>query len=187
MNTVITSKEEILLGSLRFVSANSLAALDMRSLANFLNVSVGTLYHYFPSKDKLIQESVQRVFMDIFKEEKLEGEGFVSYLHSLYDDLAAGERKYPGFFSSHSFVFEEKNLKEAKERKLNSRNAVKEQMRKVLVNDKKVSKEAFKNLDMEAFIDLTFDSLLYSFLEKKDEMKTLDEMVRRVIYLKEDK
>lgn len=186
MNTVITSKEEILKGALEFVSKNSLALLNMRSLAAFLQISVGSIYHYFTSKDQLVQASVESVFKDIFSSQKTPEAGFIPYLHFLYEALKEGERKYPGFFTSHSFVFETKNLKEAQEKKSHSRNAVKEKMKEALNKDRQVRKDAFNTLDEEAFIDLTFDSLLYSYLEKKDEMKALEEMVRRVIYQKEN-
>ena len=66
MNTIITSKDNILDGAKKLIADKGLSALDMRSLASFLHISVGSLYNYFPSKEALIEESVGAVFKDIF-------------------------------------------------------------------------------------------------------------------------
>jgi AcrR family transcriptional regulator len=182
MNRIITSKEEILEGSKKLIGEKGLNALDMRSLAQFLNVSVGTLYNYFPSKGILIESSVEAVFKDIFHESRSYDSDFLSLLDGLYKALADGEKKYPGFFSSHSYVFSPSDKSQASKMKEMSRNHLEEEMKIALEKDPKLRKDAFKNIDEKEFIDLVFTSLLYTYLEKKREIETLKKMVSCIIY-----
>ena len=47
MNTVVTSREEILRASRELIRRNGWAAVNMRSVAAACGVSVGSIYNYF--------------------------------------------------------------------------------------------------------------------------------------------
>jgi AcrR family transcriptional regulator len=185
MNNIITSREEILAGSKRLIGKKGLSSLNMRNLADYLHVSVGTLYNYFPSKEDLFEESVEAVFKDIFHEKRPTSPDFLTLLDDLTQSLKDGEKRFPGFFASHSVFFPKNEQKEASQRKAMSQDHLKEQMKAVLDADPKVRKDVFQTMDEEEFIDLVFTSLLYSFLARKDETKTLKAMVSRILYAKE--
>lgn len=59
MNTVVTSKEEILKASREFIRTQGWSALNIRSLATACGVSVGSIYNYFDSKAKLVESTVE--------------------------------------------------------------------------------------------------------------------------------
>jgi AcrR family transcriptional regulator len=182
MNKIITSEEQIIEGSREFISRQGLKKLDMRSLASFLQVSVGTIYNYFPSKEALMEASVEAVFKDIFHARRSDTADFLSLLSGLAQALEAGERKYPGFFAAHSFAFSKEGKEEAREMKKSSILHVQLMMKEALEKDKKVRPDAFTDLDEDQFIDLVFLALLNSFSSKKNEIGSLEEMVRRTIY-----
>jgi len=51
------SKEEVLSCASDIIKSEGLEACTIRSLAAYLNVAVGTIYNYFPSHEKLLQET----------------------------------------------------------------------------------------------------------------------------------
>ena len=67
MNPKITSEEEILATCRQIVSKESLKALNMRHVADIQGVALGSLYHYFPSKEAMITAVVESVWLDIFQ------------------------------------------------------------------------------------------------------------------------
>ena len=50
MNKVVTSKEELLDTARQIVFQEGIDQLSIRALAKKLNISVGAVYNYFPSK-----------------------------------------------------------------------------------------------------------------------------------------
>ena len=62
---IVTSKEAILAVCKEFVKENGLQSLNMRTVAEKCNVSVGSVYNYFPSKADLIAATIQDVWQSI--------------------------------------------------------------------------------------------------------------------------
>ena len=63
MNTVVTSKEEILKASRELVRQQGWPAVNIRSVAAACGVSVGSIYNYFDSKaaiEQFIQEALAK-------------------------------------------------------------------------------------------------------------------------------
>ena len=50
MNTIVTSKEEILKNSRELIREKGWAAVSIRSVASACGVSVGSIYNYYDSK-----------------------------------------------------------------------------------------------------------------------------------------
>ena len=66
MNTVITSKEEILKTSRKLIRQQGWSAINIRSVAAACGVSVGSIYNYFDSKAALVEATVKSVWREIF-------------------------------------------------------------------------------------------------------------------------
>ena len=58
MNTVVTSKEEILKKSRELIQENGWASVNIRSVAAACGVSVGSIYNYFESKSALVSATM---------------------------------------------------------------------------------------------------------------------------------
>ena len=66
MNTVVTSKEEILETSRELIRQAGWSAVSIRSVAAACGVSVGSIYNYYDSKAALMGATVESVWREIF-------------------------------------------------------------------------------------------------------------------------
>ena len=66
MNTVVTSKEELLKASRELIRQQGWQAVSIRSVAAACGVSVGSIYNYFDSKAALIGATVESIWYEIF-------------------------------------------------------------------------------------------------------------------------
>ena len=66
MNTIVTSKEEILKTSREMIRQQGWSAISIRSVAAACGVSVGSIYNYFDSKSDLVGATVESVWCEIF-------------------------------------------------------------------------------------------------------------------------
>ena len=66
MNTVVTSKEDILKASRTLIQKEGWSAINIRSVASACGVSVGSIYNYFDSKAALMGAVVESVWCEIF-------------------------------------------------------------------------------------------------------------------------
>ena len=62
MNTVVTSREEILAASRELIRQKSLPALSVRSVASACGVSVGSIYNYFETKEEIFLALLTREY-----------------------------------------------------------------------------------------------------------------------------
>ena len=67
MNTVVTSKDEILKTSRELIRSQGWSAISIRSVAAACGVSVGSIYNYFDSKAELVGATVESVWCEIFR------------------------------------------------------------------------------------------------------------------------
>lgn len=67
MNTVITSRDDILKSSHELIQQQGWVALNIRSVAMACGVSVGSIYNYFGPKAQLIGATVESVWYEIFR------------------------------------------------------------------------------------------------------------------------
>ena len=109
MNTIVTSKEEILCVSRDLIQKQGWNALNIRTVAKECNISVGSIYNYFRNKSDLITATVESVWRDIFHfpENPAVFDSFIRCVEWAFDSMKKGEERYPGFFSFHSMIFME--------------------------------------------------------------------------------
>ena len=62
MNTVVTSKEEILKTSRELIQQHGWSAVNIRSVAAACGVSGGSIYNYYDSKAALVGATVESVW-----------------------------------------------------------------------------------------------------------------------------
>ena len=70
MNTVVTSKEDILKTSRELIRQQGWSALNIRSVAAACGVSVGSIYNYFDSKAALVGAAAESIWCEIFHRPK---------------------------------------------------------------------------------------------------------------------
>jgi AcrR family transcriptional regulator len=96
-------RKELLRKSFDLFASKGYAVITMREIAQGLNVSTGTLYHYFPSKKELFMHLVEEITEENFSIASAELEG----LETLEERLQAIGKfleKYEDEFIKQSFV-----------------------------------------------------------------------------------
>ena len=118
MNTVVTSKDEILKISRELIRQQGWSAVNIRSVASACGVSVGSIYNYFDSKSDLVSATVESVWCEIFHRP----DGGAIFHDTLactvwiYERMAYGCKQYPGFFTLHSLGFMREDKSDGKRR-----------------------------------------------------------------------
>lgn len=85
MNTVVTSREEILKTAGDMVKEGKTERISMRGLAKACGISVGSIYNYFPTKNDLMIAVVVELWKEIFcvPLSNIEGESFLGVVESI--------------------------------------------------------------------------------------------------------
>ena len=163
MNTIVTSKEEILKVSRELIQKQGWSAVSIRSVAAACGVSVGSIYNYFDSKASLVTAAVESVWCEIFHRPE-DGSVFQDFtLHSL------------------GFLREEKS--DGKRRMEQTLQHILEGLCAVLKRDPRVRADAFtEQFTPEKFADVLFSLMLSALLRQDYDPAAVLEIVRRTLY-----
>ena len=106
MNTIATSKEEILQTSRKLIQQQGWSAVSIRSVAAACGVSVGCIYNYFDSKAALVGATVESVWCEIFRRptDTAVFQNVQACVTWMYARMAYGCEQYPGFFTDRKSV-----------------------------------------------------------------------------------
>lgn len=185
MNTVVTSKEAILKASKEIAADQGLQSLNMRDVAKYCNVAVGSVYNYFPSKADLVTATVEDIWKDIFHKmsNNDNADNFIDCVTWLFETVNSGAKEYPEFFTVHSMNFS--NDDKEKGRKVMNQyfNHIKDGMLKSLLNDNDVNIETFnETFTQELFIDFVFSNIITLLVNNQQSCHLLNEVIKRTIY-----
>ena len=167
MNTVVTSKEQILQTSRELIRQQGWSTVSIRSVAAACGVSVGSIYNYFDSKAELVGATVESVWCEIFHLPDNEAvfrdtEACVTWM---YERMEYGCRQYPGFFTLHSLGF------------------MRDGLCLVLKRETRVRPDAFTDqFTAEKFADVLFSLMLSALLRQDYDPTAVLEIVRRTLY-----
>ena len=118
MNRLATSKEDILAASRELIRENGWAAVSIRSVAAKCSVSAGTIYNYYESKAELLGATIESVWQEIFfhPEDEQVFHDVTTCISWIYERFQYGNKRFPGFFSLHSFGFMKEGKDDGKKR-----------------------------------------------------------------------
>lgn len=185
MNTVVTSKEEILETSRELIRQAGWSAVSIRSVAAACGVSVGSIYNYYDSKAALMGATVESVWREIFHlpEGQAPFRDTLACIAWLYERMAYGNKQYPGFFSFHSLGFLGEDKSDGQQRMRQIWQHISDGLRSVLHRDTKVRPDAFTEaFTEEQCADLLFSLMLSALLRQDYDSSTVLELVRRTLY-----
>lgn len=185
MNTVVTSKEEILKASRELIQQKGWSAVNIRSVAAACGVSVGSIYNYYDSKAALIGATVESVWCEIFHrpEDETVFQDTQACITWLYERMEYGCQLYPGFFTLHSLGFMGEDKSDGKRRMQQTWQHILEGLCSVLKRDTKVRPDAFTEpLTAEKFADLLFSLMLSALMRQDYDPTAVLEIVRRTLY-----
>lgn len=185
MNTVVTSKDEILKTSRELIRSQGWSAISIRSVAAACGVSVGSIYNYFDSKAELVGATVESVWCEIFRrpEDATVFQDVQACVTWMYERMAYGCQRYPGFFTLHSLGFVREERSDGKVLMQQTCQHILTGLCSVLKHDAKIREDAFtEQFTAEKFSDVLF-SLMFSALLRQDyDPCAVLEIVRRTLY-----
>ena len=119
MNTNNTLHDKILTASKEIAADKGFQAINIRAVASKAEISVGSVYNYFPDKSALLQATIADIWCDVFHRT-----GQCTALNSFHDCLLwfivsidKCSCQYPDFFVSHATCFKQTaNIEESREK-----------------------------------------------------------------------
>lgn len=185
MNTVVTSKEEILKASRELIQQKGWSAVNIRSVAAACGVSVGSIYNYYDSKSALVGATVESVWCEIFHRPEDEDvfQDTQACITWLYGRMEYGCQQYPGFFTLHSLGFMGEDKSDGKQRMQRTWQHILEGLCSVLKRDNRVRPGAFtEQFTAEKFADLLFSLMLSALMRQDYDPSAVLEIIRRTLY-----
>lgn len=185
MNTVVTSKEDILKTSRELIRQQGWSSINIRSVAAACGVSVGTIYNYFDSKAVLVCAAVESVWNEIFHrpEDSAVFQDTQACIRWIYERMEYGSKQYPGFFTMHSLGFMQEEKSDGKQRMQQTWRHILDGLCFVLTQDAGIRKGAFtEQFTAERFADVLFSMILSALLREDYDPAAVLEIVRRTLY-----
>lgn len=185
MNTIVTSKEEILKTSRELIQQQGWSAVNIRSVAGACGVSVGSIYNYFDSKAALVCATVESVWCEIFHrpEDSAVFRDTQACIVWMYERMKYGCRQYPGFFTLHSLGFMQEEKSDGKRRMQQTWQHILDGLCSVLKQDAGIRAGAFtEQFTAERFADILFSLMLSALLRQDYDPTAVLEMVRSILY-----
>ena len=185
MNTVVTSKEDILKASRMLIQKEGWSAVNIRSVASACGVSVGSIYNYFDSKAALMGAVVESVWCEIFHrpENGAVFQDTLACITWLYGRMEYGCKQYPGFFSLHSLGFLGEDKSDGRQKMQQTWQHILDGLCSVLRRDANVRPDAFtREFTAEKFADLLFSLMLSALMRQDYDPGAVLEIVRRTLY-----
>jgi len=185
MKPSATSKEEILAVCRDLIRQQSGTALNVREVAAACGISVGTVYNYFGSKAELVGAAVESVWFDIFRcsEDTAQFRTTQDCVRWLFDRLAYGNHRYPGFFSLHSVSFVSADKAQGKQRMQLAWQHIFTMLCTVLRQDPRIPAGTFdETFTPEQVADLLFSLMLAAQLRGNYDPAAALLLVERLLY-----
>lgn len=185
MNSAATSKDEILAKSRELVRQSGWSAVSIRSVAAACGVSVGCIYNYVDSKADLVGATVESAWREIFhrQDEPAAFRSTEACVTWMYERLAYGHERYPGFFTLHSLGFMGEEKEGGRRRMDGAWRHILVMLRAVLERDARVRPGAFTEaFTAERFADALFSLMLAAMLRGDFDPAAALEIVRRTLY-----
>ena len=185
MNTVVTSKEDILKNSRNLILKQGWSALSVRSVAAACGVSVGSIYNYFNSKSELMAATIESVWCDIFHspEDMSTFQDTLMCVSWMYGRIEYGCKEYPGFFAFHSLAFIQEEKQDGKQLMYQTWKHILDGLCTVLKRDSKIRSDAFnEQFTPEKFASTLFSLMLSAIFRQDYDSSAVLEIVRRTLY-----
>jgi AcrR family transcriptional regulator len=185
MNKVVTSREAILKVSQKIASEKGLQSINIRAVAKECQVSIGSIYNYFPSKADLVIATIEEIWKSFFHM-RSDYHQFDNFLHCtewVFETIQQGTKEYPGFFLAHAQGLDDESLYQGKDMMEKYFQHIQEGMLWVLHQDQQVKKNIFDDdLTEEQFIQFVFSNMLQLLSQNQESCHILKEVIRRIIY-----
>ena len=179
MRKQIIDERILIEAGIEILKTQGIEAVNMRSIARFSNVSLGSIYNYYKDKDELLLAIVKSIWLNITLDMNIETESFQKAVSSLFDSIEKGNRIYPDFikilFTSFTDIsLPRKTMEEIIEN-------IKQSLLTVLAEDKNVRhifNSDFKEVD---FVNFIFENMM-TLLLRNEGKDYLLKIIEKLLY-----
>lgn len=185
MKPQVITKEAILSVGKEIVAQAGITALNMRHIAQRCNISVGSVYNYFPSKGDLIIATIESVWQEIIYDSTTSQPkiGFLENIQFLFGNIQKGSTAYPSFFTLHPTSLATMHKKPGRDVMHQYFASMKKGLLTALEQDPKVREDVFSETFTESeFIDFVFSNILTLLMHEKVSCDYLLEIIKRILY-----
>lgn len=161
-----------------------LATLSIRSVAEACDVSVGTIYKYFPTKDDLIVDVISMFWRSAFTEDMcriVPGERFDAFVVRLHDTLGAALRAFRSDWLPQISALSMQSRGEGKMRESEAFNHMRAGMRIVLESDAQAD-AARAGIASEELVAFVLRSMITSLCSSEADCRVLVALLRAALY-----
>ena len=179
----LESKEDILICAVQLVKEEGFGQLNIRSLAAACDVSTGTIYNYFPSKQELVAETVETIWRGIFHDQNCAFDkiSFIDAIEWFEKCVRKGTNEFPEFLSQHNQVFMKKEKKTGKKMMDEYFEHIQQGLSLALRNDVGSKKNMIEaNISEDELISFTLSNMI-SNAQKNQDTKTLKKVIESLI------
>lgn len=185
MRHTVTSKEDILKKSTELIQQQGWQCINIRSVADACNVSIGSIYNYFDSKSDLISATIGNIWNDIFC--RPNDPAIMSSIQNLiswiYQRMEYGVAKYPGFFTFHSVAFLNIEKQAGKAKMQESWSHIQQILCTVLKTDPNIRPDAFHaQFTPELFAKILFSLILSSLIQEDYDATAILNLIQQTVY-----
>ena len=159
--------------------------INMRLISKNCNISIGSIYNYFPSKSDLIVATIESIWEDIFNidTESFNFDNFIDCINWLFNTINENSVKYPDFFTLHYINLNSTQKIKGRKAMEYFLKSIKYKLLRILEKDKNIKSSAFNDfLTPTIFIDYVFTLLISLLIQKQNNCKPLLKFIENSIY-----
>ncbi len=185
MNQTATTKEDLLSISMQLAAEGGFGAINIRELAQRAGISVGCVYHYFPSKGDLVAATVEKVWEGIFhKTQKREApSSFIKCVEWIFESIQSGSKSYPSLLTEHAAGFSGSGINTGSHIMNQYIGHIKQGMLASLCSDKKINQTVFSpGFSAGQFVDFVFENTVLLCMRHADSCAYLCALIRHLVY-----
>ncbi|SHK31945.1 transcriptional regulator, TetR family [Hathewaya proteolytica DSM 3090] len=188
MNKTDISNEKIIEVSIDMLKGSEVPDLNMRHVAKKCNISVGTIYNYFPTKSELMIAVIQEVWSRVFHGDMLKpevNEPFTQYISSMYKRAFVSQKEYRNFFVMHRNIMDSHSKNHGRIVMEKYIGHIKQALTEKLRSDENISKEIWtKEFSHEKLVDFIFENMVSMLSKGQDNCEFLIMVLNKILYTK---
>lgn len=179
--------KQIILESAKHIAINEgIASINIRKVAKKSDISIGTVYNYFPTKADLLVAVIENFWADIFSEidfSKLSNMNFLDSLEKIYNELYSYLSKFEEDWLEQLSILsvQEKLLSKKKEKEYFF--IVKSIILSLMIKDENIKPTLISTeKEKELFSEFIFDNIILLLKKQNSDFKFFKNLLIKLCY-----
>lgn len=186
MKKAVISKESLLEVAKDIVFKDGLDKLNMRNLAQKADVSIGSVYNYFPSKNDLLLDVIEDFWKQVFYDDICKVDTniqFVDFIEQIYDRLRHHIDEFNSLFMSHVKIMNQEAKMKGHHVGMQYVDHIRTGLLYVLQEDSTIKSTAFTDsFTQDGLLDFVFLHVFISLRKGSPNIDFLAEVLNRLLY-----